>query len=400
MLNALASLSFWILAIAACAAQGPGTGPVLDPRQSPSQGGPRPASRPAPGEEPKLVFDKLSHDFGEVDEGKTVQVVFEFRNEGKGPAQILEVRPKCACTVPGVEVEGRTYAFGDPIPVGAKGTVRTVVKTDGFVDDKESGAVLMTNDPSWADAPEGPFGVVPLKLHLKIIRRYAFDPSQLVELGEVSNAEPHEASVVFKSTRNEAFQILGFDSADKAGLRMFDLRAEPVDDTAKAWRIFVSVAPTAPFGAFVREFKVLTKPEAPSTSFQVRGTVFGPVRVEPAQLHFLVVPKGRTALKTLFVRNSHAGYPLKVKNLRLLDPRDNRALTGGPAIELSTPAKDHLAFNIKETDPGRVTAIEVIVKDTMPPLSFNAVLSLDTGIPGASPNGSSELRVPITGLVR
>ena len=194
--------------------------------------------------------------------------------------------------------------------------------------------------------------------------------------------------MVFETTKGEPFQILGFESADKTALQMFELRAEPIDSTLLRWNISMSLSPSAPFGPFVREFKVVAKPPAPSTSFQVRGTVFGPVKVEPAQLHFLVVNKGRVATKTIFVRNSHAGFPLKISNVRLLDPRDNRALAGGPAVPLATEAKDHLVWNIKETDPGKVAAIEVIVKETMPQMSFNAVLAFDTGVPGSSLNGS------------
>ena len=359
------------------------------------------AVRPAPGMEPKLVFNKMSHDFGEVEEGRAVDTLFEFKNEGKGPAQILTIQTKCSCTVPaGIEVEGRTYAYGDPIPVGAKGTIRTRVETSGFFDDKDTGANLITNDPSWPETNEAQFGLVPLKIHLKIIRRYVFKPASLVEMGEISTSDPREVSVVFETTKGEPFQILGFESADKTALQMFELRAEPIDSTLLRWNISMSLSPSAPFGPFVKEFKVVAKPPAPSTSFQVRGTVFGPVKVEPAQLHFLVVNKGRVATKTLFVRNSHAGFPLKISNVRLLDPRDNRALAGGPAVPLATEAKDHLVWNIKETDPGKVSAIEVIVKETMPQMSFNAVLAFDTGVPGSSPNGSGEMRVLVTGVVR
>jgi hypothetical protein len=145
---------------------------------------------------------------------------------------------------------------------------------------------------------------------------------------------------------------------------------------------------------------VITKPEAPATSFRVSGEMFGPVKVEPSSLFFLVIPKGRVAMKSFAIRNAHAGHPLKITNLRLLDPMDNRAANGGPAVLQTSVVKDHYSFNIKETDPGRVTVIDVIVKDTMPAMSINTVLSFDTGVPGASPNGSSEMRIPITGVVR
>jgi hypothetical protein len=133
--------------------------------------------------EPKLVLTKTSHDFGEVDEGKEVSTVFEFRNDGPGPLFIQRVDGKCSCTSQGLDVEGRPYNYGDPIPAGSKGAIRALVKTMGFVNDKDTGLNVITNDPAFPELEGTAFGLAQLKIHLKILRRFAFEPEPIVDFG-------------------------------------------------------------------------------------------------------------------------------------------------------------------------------------------------------------------------
>lgn len=51
--------------------------------------------------QPKIVFDKLVHDFGEVNEGDgSVAYDFIFRNTGTVPLIIQDVKTTCGCTTP------------------------------------------------------------------------------------------------------------------------------------------------------------------------------------------------------------------------------------------------------------------------------------------------------------
>ena len=47
-----------------------------------------------------MTFDKVSHDFGTIDEGETVQTTFTFTNTGKTDLLIVDARGSCGCTVP------------------------------------------------------------------------------------------------------------------------------------------------------------------------------------------------------------------------------------------------------------------------------------------------------------
>ncbi len=68
---------------------------------------------------PVMTFDKLSHDFGTIDEGEVVETVFTFTNTGSSDLIILNARGSCGCTVP-------EYPKDQPIAPGdsAKVTVK------------------------------------------------------------------------------------------------------------------------------------------------------------------------------------------------------------------------------------------------------------------------------------
>ena len=49
---------------------------------------------------PVVSFDKLSHDFGTINEGEVVETVFKLTNTGTSDLIILNARGSCGCTVP------------------------------------------------------------------------------------------------------------------------------------------------------------------------------------------------------------------------------------------------------------------------------------------------------------
>jgi hypothetical protein len=57
----------------------------------------RPASL-VPTANPKTVWAKDIHDFGNIPQGKPVSVEFTFTNNGDGPLVITDVQTSCGCT--------------------------------------------------------------------------------------------------------------------------------------------------------------------------------------------------------------------------------------------------------------------------------------------------------------
>ncbi len=63
-----------------------------------------------------MSFDKVSHDFGTIEEGETVQTTFIFTNTGKADLLIVDARGSCGCTVP-------KYPKNTPIKPGETGQI-------------------------------------------------------------------------------------------------------------------------------------------------------------------------------------------------------------------------------------------------------------------------------------
>ncbi len=49
---------------------------------------------------PVLEFVESEHDFGEIEGGKEVETVFEYKNTGDAPLVITNIGISCGCTVP------------------------------------------------------------------------------------------------------------------------------------------------------------------------------------------------------------------------------------------------------------------------------------------------------------
>ncbi len=353
--------------------------------------------RPPLGMEPKIVFDHTSHDFGSLDEGAVRSAEFKFRNEGAGPLVITGVFPSCpSCSVGSIEVGGQPYVLREPIPPDTEGVVRIKLDTSGYPGEKRVFITMFTNDPSTPEAAEGPFGIVKLDVKAQVQRLFEFDPPVAdLQFGPISTVESPTQSIVLRSTKNEAFQIVGFQPFDP----MVDVQVVALDATAQRWQLRVTILPGMPFGSFVKEITVQTRPEAPNLKLYARGIVRGPVHVDPPQLNFLVVHQGRVAAKSVSVRNGDARYEMAVQGLRLLDPMDQRSMLGGDARDLDRRIADHLLLKVVEEEPGKAARIEVVVKETMPAGTFNTVLAFHTGVPGGM-KGPEEIRMPIVGVVR
>lgn len=51
-------------------------------------------------EKDEMLFDKTSHDFGQLAYASDGSVVFKFRNNSKDPIALTNVKSSCGCTVP------------------------------------------------------------------------------------------------------------------------------------------------------------------------------------------------------------------------------------------------------------------------------------------------------------
>ena len=48
----------------------------------------------------EITFDRIFHDFGNVEEGQIAKTIFTFTNTSKNDLYIVDARGSCGCTVP------------------------------------------------------------------------------------------------------------------------------------------------------------------------------------------------------------------------------------------------------------------------------------------------------------
>lgn len=70
-----------------------------------------------------IEFKTTTHDFGTLQEGDPAVAEFTFKNTGKEPLIIQNVKPSCGCTTP--------YWSKDPIAPGKTGVIKASYGTKG-----------------------------------------------------------------------------------------------------------------------------------------------------------------------------------------------------------------------------------------------------------------------------
>ncbi len=71
---------------------------------------------------PVITFETLEYDYGTIDQGDDGKCEFIFRNTGKNPLVLNNVRPSCGCTVPKWSKE--------PIKSGEKSSIEVRYNTN------------------------------------------------------------------------------------------------------------------------------------------------------------------------------------------------------------------------------------------------------------------------------
>lgn len=84
-----------------------------------------------------VVFNEEVHDFGTIPEGPNAEVEFTFKNTGKEPVIIQQVRPSCGCTTP-------TWSK-EPVLPGKTGTIKASYATQGRPNGFTKGITVVSN---------------------------------------------------------------------------------------------------------------------------------------------------------------------------------------------------------------------------------------------------------------
>lgn len=70
----------------------------------------------------EFSFEKESHDFGKIEQGKPVSHEFKFSNKGDAPIIISEVKPTCGCSIADYTKK--------PVKPGESGVIKVVFNAE------------------------------------------------------------------------------------------------------------------------------------------------------------------------------------------------------------------------------------------------------------------------------
>ena len=90
---------------------------------------------------PVMTFSKMSHDFGNINEGDIVTTTFSFTNTGKSDLIIVDARGSCGCTVP-------QYPKNVPIAPGATGEIQVSFDSDNKPSLQQKAVTISANTES------------------------------------------------------------------------------------------------------------------------------------------------------------------------------------------------------------------------------------------------------------
>lgn len=85
----------------------------------------------------EITWDYTNKDFGEIEEGQKLEVIYRFTNKGKKPLVIKNAKASCGCTVPSIPKE--------PIMPGQTGLLKAIFDSNGRPGENHKNITVFTN---------------------------------------------------------------------------------------------------------------------------------------------------------------------------------------------------------------------------------------------------------------
>ncbi len=211
-----------------------------------------PPAQPAAGEPAletvqtgTLVFDQESTDLGTVEQNELKSMKFQFKNTGKAPVTIREVKRSCGCTQAKVVIEGSDKSFEPAehdqntwcvIPPGAKAEIDAEFDPKGKLGSHSKTITVVSDDAERANIVltftvnvEATVMMEPTVLNFGTVERGGTKTLKLTVVGRTPEFAATDATV----TLSELFDIKKGDTreVDRGGKK---LRATEFDITFKA----------------------------------------------------------------------------------------------------------------------------------------------------------------------
>ncbi len=169
----------------------------------------------------KITFDKTIHDFGDIQEGTIATYTFEFKNEGRRPLRLVNVRASCGCTTPEYSKE--------PVAPGETGFIKVAYDSNGRPGIIDRDVTVQTDG-------EPVFVTLQIKgavLNDKIKGRQLTQLGNLllnegtVNTGSVKIGSAFSHSVEYQVTGNRGVKILKVEAPSDVDVKFFQFTAQP-----------------------------------------------------------------------------------------------------------------------------------------------------------------------------
>jgi len=171
--------------------------------QTPPPAQPQTSTEPN-GPQPKISFEKTTHDFGPVAPGSVAPCEFKFQNKGAGTLVINDISKTCGCTVP--TLDKKEYAPGET------GIIKVDYSADNGVGIRTRHLYVSSNDK---DNPR-----VELTILSVIAQKVVNSPERLDFALKGSHAGM--AELTLRSTDGKSFAVTKFQATSDAVTASFD----------------------------------------------------------------------------------------------------------------------------------------------------------------------------------
>jgi hypothetical protein len=178
-----------------------------EPVEEPVTANPEPAAKNEPklsAGSAKIVFENVTHDFGDISPGSKNTCEFKFKNAGDALLRIGKIQSTCGCTVP--ELSRKEYAPGE------SGVIKATFNAGRGVGAVTKRLSVPNNDKQNSK--------VALTIRANIVMKVAFEPRRIMLLLENENAGC--PNIKLKSTDGKAFAVSSFSAPGESITADFD----------------------------------------------------------------------------------------------------------------------------------------------------------------------------------
>jgi len=312
--------------------------PEPDPDEDPDPVMHQPPPSPdPPGDQPTIVVDELTHDFGEIWSGDHTDHTFIVKNEGQAPLKLLRVKTSCGCTV--------SRDYDKEIAPGQTGKIPVTFKSKNQKGKFSKTITVTSNDPSQQ------------KLTLKItgvVKRYVeVKPSSHLQFGSIQTHEEKAVTVKLINNSDQPMEIT-LDKSDFGNVFTAELKEEV---PGQEYKLTVTAKPP-----FQEGRNRATIPLKTSLQREPLVRVYATVNVQP---RIEVVPRQ--------LRIYQSSSSETRKDIRML-------IRGNAPVQLieATTNEEKLTLTTSEIKPGKEFKISVTVPPGFMPQRTGTNITLKT----------------------